>query len=171
MTINERLKREDVEEYLEYRDGHLWWIDPTSNKVKKGQRFGCKDSNKYIRGSLKSQKYYEHSLIWFYHYGIWPKDQLDHINGIRDDNRIENLRECNNQQNSKNSAMKSSNTSGSTGVYWSKRDRRWIGEVMIGGNKIYIGRSKNIEEITSKVEKYRLQKGFSKRHGKKYLHT
>ena len=88
-----------VAEYLEYKDGHLWWIKrppgPTKNII--GDRFGSVGKLGYISGQLLGKIYKEHRLIWLLNTGTWPEDQLDHINGVRDDNRIENLRECTNQ--------------------------------------------------------------------------
>jgi hypothetical protein len=68
-------------------------------------------SNGYIRFSLNSTDFYGHRLAWLYHYGEWPKQQIDHINGIRTDNRICNLRdvlEIHNHQNLRGATAKSS---------------------------------------------------------------
>ena len=96
------ITQELLKEHFEYRDGHLWWVKPTSKRIKIRQQFGCCNNEGYIFGGLRGKYYYEHRLIWLYHYGEWPKECIDHINGIKDDNRIENLREATKQQNNFN---------------------------------------------------------------------
>lgn len=56
----------------------------------------------YIRIKTPFGEAQAHRVAWFLHYGSWPKDQIDHINGIRDDNRINNLRDVNNRENQLN---------------------------------------------------------------------
>lgn len=143
--------------------------DPLTGVFTKGGKpTGCLDIDSgYVVLKYRYKKYYAHRVAFVCMDEPVP-DQVDHDDGVRSNNIWTNLKPSTNSINSKNSAMKSNNTSGSTGVYWSKRDQRWIGEVMIDGKKIYIGRSKDLDEITKKVEDYRLQKGFSKRHGQRH---
>lgn len=87
------------------------------------------------------------------------KDQLvDHINGKRLDNRIENLRIVNRQQNRTNSGIRSNNTSGHTGVAWDKSKRKWVAQIQIGGKAKFLGRYTDIEKAikarTEAEEKY-----------------
>jgi transcription elongation factor Elf1 len=71
---------------------------------------------------------------------------IDHINRNRLDCRNDNLRECTKSENAMNSSLSKSNTSGVTGVWYSKRDEKWIAEISANGKKYRLGRSKNIEE-------------------------
>ena len=105
--------------------GHLWWIKPTNRRIKIGQQFGTRHIYGYRQGSLKGKRYKEHRLIWLYHYGEWPKECIDHINGIRDDNRIENLREATNQQNQFNRKSEKDSSSQYKGVSWCKLSKKW----------------------------------------------
>lgn len=70
----------------------------------------------YRRGMIFRRMYLEHVVAWAMHYDKWPTGQIDHINGFRDDNRISNLREVTRRENCRNARMKSTNTSGVTGV-------------------------------------------------------
>lgn len=74
-----------------------------------------------------------------YVYGRNPSDRLDHINGIKTDNRISNLRECTRSQNSANSNLHSLNTSGLKGVTFHKKSKKWQSAVKVDGKSIYLG--------------------------------
>ena len=113
-----------LREHFEYRDGHLWWAKPTAKRVRVGQQFGSCYNTGYMVGGLKGKIYLEHRLIWLYHHGVWPKDQVDHINGIKVDNRIENLRECTVQQNNFN-RKSYGKTSKYKGVCWNREKEKW----------------------------------------------
>ena len=69
-----------------------------------------------ITYQCKRYKYYAHRLAWFIYYGEWPKNQIDHINGVRTDNRIKNLRSVTVSENRKNAKLRIDNKSGRVGV-------------------------------------------------------
>lgn len=84
--------------------GCLVWKVNLGTKKHIGNRFGCVDKVQgYRKGMIKRKSYREHRLIWIWHNGDIPKNLLiDHINGIRGDNRIENLRLVTVSQNQNN---------------------------------------------------------------------
>ena len=135
-----KLGQEFLKEHFEYRDGHLWWVKPTSRNVKVGQQFGTCHNRGYRAGRLKGKNYLEHRLIWLYHYGIWPKEFIDHINGNPGDNRIENLREATNQQNMFNKKSVKGSTSIYKGVHWDKQYKKWRASYRYKGKAYYLGR-------------------------------
>ena len=67
------------------------------------------------------------------------KRQVDHINGNGLDNRLINLRICNNQQNSFNTGIRKNNTSGFKGVYLKKSTGKWVTQLMKNGKSIHLG--------------------------------
>ena len=144
-----------LKDYLEYRDGHLWWVRKSSkySNVRIGSSFGRLDAQGYRTGRVFNKEYKEHRLIWLYHYGEWPKDQLDHINGVRDDNKIENLRECSPLENSKNRLADKNSTSKYKGVSWRKSKNRWITYICSGGENIYLGSFANEIEAAKAYDK------------------
>ena len=93
----------------------------------------------YIRVWVLKRLYMAHRLAWLYVYGTWPKNQIDHINRNRSDNRIANLRDVTNQQNMCNAGDFSTNTSGRKGVYWDKRDSRWRACIVNKGRYFSLG--------------------------------
>lgn len=78
----------------------------------------------YIGIKVFGLRYSAHRLAWFYTYGVWPEEQIDHINGVRDDNRLENLRLANSFENMANRKIGANNTTGVKGVTYAKDDRR-----------------------------------------------
>ncbi len=89
--------------------------------------------------NLQNRNYQASRLAWFYVHGQWPIQFLDHINGNRDDNRIDNLREVTTKQNAENQKLHRRNKSGHRGVHWSTNDRKWMGMVTHHGEYHYVG--------------------------------
>ena len=87
-----------------------------------------------------------HRLAWLYVYGYLPEGRLDHIDRIKDNNRIANLREAGQQCNRRNTGNPNNNTSGVKGVYWFNRDKVWRASIRINGKYIYLGRHNDFEE-------------------------
>ena len=143
--------QEFLKEHLEYRDGHLWWIKPRQ-RVKVSQQFGSCYSTGYRVGMLKGKRYLEHRLIWLYHYGVWPKEHIDHINGVKDDNRIENLREATVQQNNFNRKSAKGSSSKHKGVCWNKERKKWEVRYRYKGKVYHVG---YYETETEAAEAYR----------------
>lgn len=79
----------------------------------------------YIYLKIDQRMYSAHRLAYFYVNGAWPADEIDHINGDKTDNRINNLRPATRSQNGMNTRAKSRNTSGIKGVDWNKKQQRW----------------------------------------------
>ena len=94
---------ETFEDYL-YHEGKLY------------KRVGTETEGGYRRVKHKRKSYLEHRLIWRILKGVWPDGDIDHINCVRNDNRIENLREATHSQNMANSS-ESWGSSGVKGVY------------------------------------------------------
>ena len=88
---------------------------------------------------MRGKDYLEHRLIWLYHYGEWPKGDLDHKNGIPDDNRIKNLRECTHQQNMLNKKSKEGSTSKYKGVSCYRPSNKWRAAYSYKNKIYYLG--------------------------------
>jgi hypothetical protein len=104
-----------------------------------GNQAGYLAPKGYVIISIKRIKYQAHRLAWFYVYGVWPIKQLDHINRIKNDNCIFNLREATISQNHQNIQLQSNNTSGCKGVSWRKDINKWYVRIYLNREQITIG--------------------------------
>ena len=125
----------------------------------------------YKRLHLKKRGYLLHRLVFLIVKGRWPKDQLDHIDGDKTNNRFENLREVSNDLNSKNKRRNPLNKSGHNGVHWDKVARKYSAQGSITQNgktrRIFIGRFKELEEaVKARRDWQDLSGGYTERHGK-----
>ncbi|EMX0766601.1 HNH endonuclease [Citrobacter sp. Cf093] len=135
-TIEQSLLKESVS--YDEKTGIFRWIAKRQNVVA-GRIAGHKDSLGYIRITISGKNYLAHRLAWLYVHGYMPEKEIDHINRIRNDNRITNLREATSQLNSLNTGMYKNNTSGSKGIYFNKRAKKWQAQILIDGKREYLG--------------------------------
>lgn len=97
-------------------------------------------SHGYIIVDLDGKRYGAHRIIWKWYYGTEPKETIDHINGIKDDNRIENLREATHLENSQNLVnLKKNNKSGYIGVCWHEKSGKWRATFSYEGKTMHLG--------------------------------
>ena len=92
----------------------------------------------YLRVTLKGKKYLQHRIIFLMYHGYLPKF-IDHISGVRDDNRIGNLREATKKQNNCNVKLRKDNKSGYKGVNWHKNNKSWLSSIRVNGKSSHIG--------------------------------
>lgn len=101
--MKEQLTYEQVAHYIEHRDGKLFCrASRRGRRVEVGEQLGGIDSRGYQRLFLLGRNYPVHRIVWLLVRGEWPLGHLDHINGDKADNRIENLRLCTLSQNAAN---------------------------------------------------------------------
>lgn len=114
-----------------------------------GKPAGTDQSMGYRSVIIQMKSYLTHRIIWEMHYGPIPKGmQVDHINGIRNDNRIENLRLATNSQNGMNKGPQSNNQRGLKGVRFDPRRKKrpYSARIMFGGKDISLGQFPTAEE-------------------------
>ncbi len=85
----------------------------------------------YRRVNIANKFYTVHRLVWLMTHGEWP-ESIDHINGVRDDNRLANLRAVSAAENARNSRAPTNNTSGAVGVSWDKSIGKWFAYIGAG---------------------------------------
>lgn len=133
-----------VKNHLNYNPdtGILSWINPYTNRFKHGAEVGYTGKDGYRRIQILGKVYLVHRVIWFIVYGNWPKNELDHIDLNRSNNKIENLRECTHSLNNANRISYKNSISKYKGVNLDKRDGVWSAEIHKDNIKYYLGRFK-----------------------------
>lgn len=150
--------------------GCLRWITASRcGKFFAGDRVGSDNGRGYrifsFRYNGKQVKFYEHQVIWWFNQGYWSTE-IDHINGVRWDNRIENLREVTRLDNTRNACRRKDNKSGVTGVVWHKAANKWLAQIRVLGQNIYLGLFIDLEEAVSTRRTAEVKYGFHPNHGR-----
>jgi hypothetical protein len=134
----------ELKELFDYADGKLFWkVDRRANKVK-GAEAGRIASSGYRQITINGVLYRTHRLIWLFHHGFLP-DFIDHINGNKLDNRIENLRPASKTENNRNAKLRQDSKSQVKGVSWSKEVKKWRVQVWACGKQRDFGCYEDIE--------------------------
>jgi len=123
--------------------GIFRWAKPRP-KVRVGSIAGYKHHKGHIEIEVDGKAYRAHRLAWLYIYGVWPKDQIDHKNLKRADNRIDNLREATNGQNCAN--RRSFGKAGIKGASLHKKSGRWHAQITHKKKCISLGYYRTAEE-------------------------
>lgn len=120
MKAKNDLTREEVEAVLAYdpETGIFTWktLRGTANTVRAGRRAGRIAVHGYRQIAIKGRRYYASRLAWLLSHDKWPDEQLDHRNGVKDDDRLANLRECTQSENMANARRARNNTTGFKGI-------------------------------------------------------
>lgn len=120
--------------------------NPTTGVVcRNGKPLTSRYPNGYLRTLYGGKEILLHRLAWFLYYNEWPEKPVDHINGIRDDNRINNLRLATYSENNRNAKIKTSNTSGVKCVYWHKARQKWCVQLRTNFGRISFGLHDDLE--------------------------
>lgn len=151
------------------------FIDTGRGSAAAAKAWNNKWAGKPALNSLRSDGYFEgrvfrelvlaHRAIWALHYGEWPEFQIDHINHLRGDNRIANLRTVPNAVNAKNMSRRQTNTSGVQGVYWHKTALKWAAGITLNGRHKYLGLHDTIEAAAAARKSAEALYGYHPNHG------
>lgn len=127
----------------DYETGVLYWHRRVNSRVPKTLEAGTQrksNSDGYLNVSVNGRLYPVHRVVMLMCYGFYGEGlEVDHINHVRNDNRLFNLRFVTRSENRKNQSVSSKNTSGVTGVYFSKAKKKYIAQIKVNGEVIYLG--------------------------------
>lgn len=113
-------------------------------KAAKGVSPGWVSVGGYLCVCVDGRQYLAHRLAWLYTYGEMPKSVIDHIDRVKTNNAITNLRLASKQLNALNINLQANNTSGVTGVC--RHQGKWMARIKINGVDRYLGRFDTIED-------------------------
>ena len=148
MRQKEPLTLERLREILRYDadTGVFTWLKPLANRTKPGDIAGTVNKRTgYSLVAINYKMYMAHRLAWFYHYGVWPVDFIDHIDMDKANNRISNLREATKSQNQANTKVRCDNKTGVKGVRFDRRRNKY--KAIILGKQI--GRFDTVEQASA----------------------
>lgn len=153
--IHELPSAEELREILHYDpiSGHLTWRKKTtkSGRDRTGKIAGHKSRQGYVYLNRGAGRYWSaHRVIWKIIYGVDAPIEIDHINGVRDDNRIENLRLASIQENKRNRLKRKDSTSPYKGVVFDEsrtsKTKPWRAKIVINYKRHDLGRYDTAEE-------------------------
>jgi hypothetical protein len=141
---------EELKEFLDYNPdtGIFTWIKKPNKRIKVGQVAGRASGNGYVRIKFKHIDYFAHRLAYYMYHGVDPLEKcIDHIDGDKANNKIDNLRLASFFQNQMNRVnLNRNNTSGVIGVSWHKSSKKWRAYIMINGEPKHLGLFTNKED-------------------------
>jgi hypothetical protein len=138
-------------EYLQYdpETGVITWIKPRQ-KIQVNNIAGYIKPDGYLQIRFKGKNYYAHRVAWYLHYGVWPTNHIDHINGITNDNRISNLRDVTRSKNLLNQKRHREKT---VKYYtYNKQSQLWKVQKRINGKKTFFGYFETEEKARQFIE-------------------
>ena len=151
-----------LHELFDYKDGNLIWKVAKARIIKVGDIAGSINEYGYIIIGIDGKVYRAHRLIYLYHNGYFPSF-IDHIDGNKTNNKIENLRSATTSQNAMNRKISIKNSSGIKGVVWHKRDKKWVVQVKVNSKYQSFGyyEDKELAELVAIEATNKLHKEFS----------
>lgn len=144
------MNQEIVKGLFDYADGGLYWKHNRGSNAKAGSQAGRLLGTGYRSIHVSGRRYQEHRLVYLWHHGVMPK-QIDHINRIKADNRVENLRASDHSTNQMNTENRGSQ-SGFRGVRLVPKTGRWSARIYRNGKEIRIGTFDTPEEASAAYE-------------------
>ena len=129
---------------FDYKAGPLSWTPPYPNRVQVGATAGCFHKNGSVHIGIGGKVYKEHRLIYLFHKG-WLPEKIDHKDNNHSNNKIENLREANQSQNSLNRVIHKNNKSGCKNVHWQKNMNKWCVIMSINSKRNIVGYFEDLE--------------------------
>jgi len=141
------VSREYISTLLRYdpETGDLYWRVTKSAKAVAGQKAGSVNQHGHVNLQIDKKMYAAHQIVFLLHHGYIPKE-IDHINRVKTDNRIENLRPCTSTQNKGNVGLLRTNKTGIRGVSINGKTGKYHAQIKINGKQTYLGRFDTAEE-------------------------
>ncbi|EGG2795312.1 HNH endonuclease [Salmonella enterica subsp. enterica serovar Kentucky] len=164
------MKWDDVFIY-DCNTGKLLWKHSKGGWVKRGvEAGGLNKSQGYRRVRVNGVLIDVHRIVWDMNYPddtLKPGEEIDHINHVRDDNRLSNLRKVSRSVNMKNKSLNKNNASGAHDVYFDKRRNKWHVRITVNWVRKHVGYFESLEDATAARKLAERGFGFHQNHGAK----
>jgi hypothetical protein len=138
-----KLTRDYLLDLFQYKDGNLYWKNHKYRALNSKQA-GYTRTDGYVSVGINKKIYKAHRVIFMMFHSYMPLE-IDHINGNKNDNRIENLREVNHSQNCLNRKLRSDNVIKCKGVRWVQANKAYMVRVTINGKRKFLGYFKDFD--------------------------
>lgn len=126
-----------LSQLLHFTNGVLVWKVSRKGPARAGDVAGCVKPCGYVRVVVDGTRLWLHRVVWAMHHQQWPEGEIDHINGIRHDNRIENLRCVSPAINQQNQRAARNNAVGLLGVVMKRG--KFSARIKTAGRTRYLG--------------------------------
>lgn len=142
-------------------DAKTNWNDRFAGKP----AFACDNGRGYLTGSIFNVPHLGHRVVWAWMTGEWPSGQIDHINGVKSDNRWCNLRDVSEAENKLNQRKPRSNTTGHMGVFLHRPSGRWRACIGFQRKTVHLGYFDEFDDAVRARKAAEVRLGFHKNHG------
>ena len=160
--------KEILHELFDYDSdtGNLIRKVTTSHNAKAGSVAGTNKWNGYRDINVQNTLYKQHRLVYVWHHGDIPDGyEIDHLDNNRSNNKIENLKAIPHKDNHRKMLQRRDNKSGVTGVRWSEAKKRWVVDLQVNYQVVYIGVFKNKDDAIEARRQANIKYGFAETHG------
>ena len=130
-----------------------------------GSNFINQDGMNYTQISVCGGRYYAHRLAWFYSYGKWPDNYIDHIDHNGKNNALSNLRDVSNSQNQMNRRIGKNNKSGCLGVSFYKQTSTWQAYIQVDQKFVHLGFFLSLDDAIKARKSAEQKYNFHPNHG------
>jgi hypothetical protein len=143
------ISQQELKELVEYNPetGVLMWR-VARPRADQWSNVGSLTPQGYLRTSIRGRAYFVHSLIWLYVYGYFPENDIDHIDRVKTNNCLGNLRVVSKCCSAQNKSVYKNNKSGIKGVHWCNTTQRWRVCIVLSKGQRVIG---SFEDFTEAV--------------------
>lgn len=125
------------------------------------------DKDGYRKVKLNNRQYKAHRIVYMMHFNALPMDlEIDHVNGDRSDNRIENLRVVSHMKNMQNKSLQSNNKSGFHGIRFHRCSGKYCASIKVAGKAIHLGLFASKDDALNARKLAEIKYGFHGNHGR-----
>lgn len=148
-----------IREFLSYdpETGLITWKKRPANRIQKGQRAGGISGGGYESIRIKGRKIKTHHIAWFLYKNEWPDKSIDHINRVKTDNKISNLRLVSHSQNLANRGLLKNSSTKLTGVGFHKPSGLYQSRIALNKKRIPLGYFNSAKEAAQAYNNFVIQ--------------